>query len=434
MDCTPIPRHPDCVLNNKSYPSKEADCMDKSKFTDLIDNYVAGTLSKEGWKQLKDALDDPENLAYLDEELLLTFMNDTYFFEEQEAGKTAISREIMQKIRKLNESNHLAQHPMVAAKKIFVRNWQRAAAVIFLILTGAVSWWISGNREHTEKEPVATVQHHIDVPPGKNGAILKLADGREVVLDSLADGVVATQLGTKVELKNGRLVYDAGKRNPGEIWYNTMTTPKGRQFQLVLPDGTKVWLNAASSITYPASFTGNARQVKISGEAYFEVAKIKDMPFHVTINDMAEVKVLGTHFNINAYEGEAGIKTTLLEGSVQTSLLGAGKTPDYVVLKPGQQAEVTKDQKIKLNESVNTDQVMAWKNGLFNFENASLEEVMRQLSRWYNIEVVYERGIPQMVFGGEMSRNVSLAGLLNGLERAGVHFRIEEGNRLIVMP
>ena len=161
---------------------------------------------------------------------------------------------------------------------------------------------------------------------------------------------------------------------------------------------------------------------------------MKDMPFHVTINDGAEVKVLGTHFNINAYEEEQAIKATLLEGSIQASFSGAGKTPEYVILKPGQQAEITNDQTIKLNESVNTDQVMAWKNGLFNFENASLEDVMRQLSRWYNIEVVYERSIPQMVFGGEMSRNVSLAGLLNGLKRAGVHFRIEEGNRLIVMP
>lgn len=294
-------------------------------------------------------------------------------------------------------------------------------------MTGAASWWILGNRENNEKERIVAVQHSIDVPPGKNGAILKLADGREVVLDSLADGVVATQLGTKVELKNGQLVYDAGKKSLGEILYNTMTTPKGRQFQLVLPDGTRVWLNAASSITYPAFFTGSSRRVKVSGEAYFEVAKMKDMPFHVTINDGAEVKVLGTHFNINAYEEEQAIKATLLEGSIQASFSGAGKTPEYVILKPGQQAEITNDQTIKLNESVNTDQVMAWKNGLFNFENASLEDVMRQLSRWYNIEVVYERSIPQMVFGGEMSRNVSLAGLLNGLKRVGFISGLKKG-------
>ena len=407
--------------------------MDKSKFITLIDSYITGTLSGEDWKQLKYALDDPENLAYLDEELLLTFLNDTYFMEELESEKEAINEGIIQKIKRLNENSHLAQHPMVAAKKAFIRNWQRAAAVLFFMLAGAVSWWIFNN-SNNEKQHIALVQHTIDVPPGQNGAILTLADGREVVLDSLSDGMVATQLGTKVELKDGRLVYDAAETNPGKILFNTMTTPKGRQFQLLLPDGTKVWLNAASSITYPATFAGNARRVKVLGEAYFEVAKMKDMPFFVDINDKAEVKVLGTHFNISSYEEERTIKTTLLEGSIQTSLLGTGKTPEYIVLKPGQQAEITNDQEIKLNESVNIDLVMAWKNGLFNFENASLGEVMRQLSRWYDIEVVYEKGIPQMVFGGEMSRNVSLAGVLNGLERAGVHFRIEEGNRLIVMP
>lgn len=407
--------------------------MDKSKFIRLVDNYVTGTLSGEEWKQLKYALDDPENLAYLDEELLLTFLNDTYFLEELESEKDAINKGIIQKIKRLNESNHLADHPMVTARKSFVRNWQRAAAVLLFMLAGVVSWWVF-NKSNNEKQHIDFVQHTIDVPPGKNGAILTLADGREVVLDSLSDGMVATQLGTKVELKDGQLVYDVAETSPGKILFNTMTTPKGRQFQLLLPDGTKVWLNAASSITYPAFFAGDSRRVKVSGEAYFEVSKMKDMPFYVDINDKAEVKVLGTHFNISSYEEERSIKTTLLEGSIQTSVLDAGKTMEYMGLEPGQQAEITDNKKIKLNEAVNTDQVMAWKNGLFNFENASLAEVMRQLERWYDIEVVYEKDIPQMVFGGEMSRNVSLSGLLNGLERAGVHFRIEEGNRLIVMP
>ncbi|MBX2922689.1 MAG: FecR domain-containing protein [Chitinophagaceae bacterium] len=404
--------------------------MDKSKFTDLIDNYVAGTLSKEGWKQLKDALDDPENLVYLDEELLLTFMNDAYLFNEPEAGRIAINSGVSEKIKMQHERNHLAQHPMVASKRIFVGSWRWAAAILFMLLSGTL-WWLLNNKKQ-EIETVA--RQSIDLPPGKNGAILKLGDGSEVVLDSLADGIVATQPGTKVKLIKGQLVYDTDSKTRGEVVYNTMTTPRGRQFRLVLPDGTRVWLNAASSITYPAYFSGDSRTVKVSGEAYFEVARLENKPFKINVDDRGEVEVLGTHFNINAYKDEQNIKTTLLEGSVKASSLIASKVHEQIVLKPGQQAEITDSGKLQLNESVNTDQVMAWKNELFNFENASLQEVMRQLSRWYDIEVVYEKEIPQMTFGGEMSRNVSLSGLLSGLERAGVHFRIEEGNRLIVMP
>ncbi|MGN6491903.1 MAG: FecR family protein [Agriterribacter sp.] len=405
--------------------------MDKESFIDLIDNYVAGTLTKEGWQQLKHALDDPANLAYLDEELLLTFMNDAYLFKETESGKLAINSGIAQKIRMQDERNHLAQHPMVASKRIFVGSWRWAAAAILFVLAGAASWWLLNNKK---QQPMTMVQQQHDLPPGKNGAILKLADGSELVLDSLADGIVANQPGTQVTLKNGQLVYDANNTLHENMVYNTITTPRGRQFQLVLQDGTKVWLNAASSITYPAYFSGNERKVKISGEAYFEVARMENKPFKVSVNEAAEIEVLGTHFNINSYKDEENIKTTLLEGSVKTSVIAGSKVQEQLILKPGQQAEIANNGQLKLNPSVNADQVMAWKNGLFNFDNASLEEVMRQLSRWYDIKVVYEKGIPQMSFGGELSRNVSLAGLLSGLERAGVHFRIEEGRQLVVMP
>ena len=403
--------------------------MDKSKFIDLIDNYVAGTLSPEGWKQLKAALDDPENLAYLDEELLLTFMNDTYFFEGRESEKRAITEGIMQKIKKLDESNHLAQHPMVAAKKAFIRNWQRAAAVIFFILTGAVSWWLLGNRGNNEKEPVATVQHHIDVPPGKNGAILKLADGREVVLDSLADGVVATQLGTKVELKNGQLVYDADKKNPGEILYNTMTTPKGRQFQLVLPDGTKVWLNAASSIRFPVAFTGTERSVAVTGEAYFEVAHHKQMPFKVLVNNN-EIEVLGTHFNINAYDDEATLKTTLLEGKIKQTVNGGAAQK---ILLPGQQSEVGRDGKMIVKENADTEEAIAWMRGNFQFKSADLHSILRQVARWYDAEIEYNGNI-NLHFTGQLPRSENATALFKNLALTGeVHFRIE-GRKIIVSP
>jgi transmembrane sensor len=220
------------------------------------------------------------------------------------------------------------------------------------------------------------------------------------------------------------------------VAYNAISTPKGRQFQLVLPDGTKVWLNAASSLKYPTRFNGKERRVEITGEAYFEVAKNINMPFIATIPPQpgglggASVKVLGTHFNINAYANEPSLKTTLLEGSVQVT---AGK--NGMNLKPGQQAAISNETNhtIQLINGVDVEKVMAWKNGVFNFNEATLQEVMHQLERWYDIEVQYEPGVPQLEFVGKMGRDLSLNNVLRGLELSKVHFRLE-GRKLTVMP
>jgi ferric-dicitrate binding protein FerR (iron transport regulator) len=240
-------------------------------------------------------------------------------------------------------------------------------------------------------------------------------------------------------------------------------TPKGRQFSLLLPDGTQVWLNAASSIRYPTTFTEGQRRVEVSGEVYFEIARNTKMPFRASVNNKAEVEVLGTHFNVNAYENEEYINTTLLEGSIKVQAGGAAQPgnndssqvaspdrpdphpaqPSSVILKPGQQALMqvgeTTQPAMKAQPGITVvdadiDQVMAWKNGAFNFNGASLEEVMRQLERWYDIEVIYEKGVPDIRIGGELSRDVSLAGLLKGLKESKVRFRIEEGHRLVVLP
>jgi ferric-dicitrate binding protein FerR (iron transport regulator) len=215
-----------------------------------------------------------------------------------------------------------------------------------------------------------------------------------------------------------------------------MSTPKGRQFQLVLPDGTKVWLNAASSLRYPTVFDGRLRTVEVTGEAYFEVAKLVNpstgqrVPFHVKVNNKTEIEVLGTHFNINSYDDESAVSTTLLEGSVRV-VNGLEKA----VITPGQQARIeTGSSHIKIVPDANVEKVMAWKNGVFDFQDATLEEVMRELQRWYNIDVVYEKGVPQLEFIGRMGRDLSLASVLNGLELSRVHFRIEEGRRLVVLP
>lgn len=311
----------------------------------------------------------------------------------------------------------------------FLRRWGWAAASVLLLLSvGAYLWTHSAKDSSASTNTVAGNTH---IAPGKNGAILTLADGTRVVLDSLGNGLVATQNGTQVVMKGGGLTYDpAGTTNNSEVTYNTMTTPKGRQFQVTLPDGTSVWLNAGSSLRYPTVFTGQERRVSITGEAYFEVVHNAQMPFKVSVNGKAEVAVLGTHFNVNAYDNEAAIHTTLLQGSVQVSTREASS---FVVLKPGQQAQIAQPDAIKVINHADINKVMAWRNGLFNFEGASLAEVMRQIERWYDIEIAYEKGIPDIAFEGKMTKDVPLKDLLVMLERSDIHFRID-GRKLIVLP
>lgn len=403
----------------------------KELFTELIDKYVSGTLTRAEWQQLSEGLQDPENLACLDEELLLSFMNHDFQLQEPAEKTNLLTTRILEKIRSLGNDNSVAPEPFPITSRPKNRLWRWAAAAAVLILTGSVYFWQQNNS--SQAVPTTSLTANADKPPGRNGAILKLSDGTEVVLDSMGNGLVANQGGSDITLTNGKLQYDPNQAPAAEPVYNTMTTPNGRQFQLLLPDGTKVWLNAASSITYPVTFSNASRDVTVSGEAYFEVAKMK-AAFRVTVNNAATVEVLGTHFNIKAYTEENNIQTTLLEGSVKTTALKGNNGSKAITLAPGQQARIDDRGSLNVANQVDIDRVMAWKNGLFNFENASLDEVMRQLARWYDIEVVYEKGIPNMKFGGEMSRNISLTGVLSGLERAGVHFRISEGNRLIVTP
>jgi len=325
----------------------------------------------------------------------------------------------------------------------FLRKWGWAAASIILALSLGVYLFTTTTKKTL---PRANVVQAADIAPGKNGAVLTLADGSRVILDSLGNGVVATQNGTQVILKGGALAYDANSATTGEVAYNTMSTPKGRQFQVTLPDGTKVWLNAASSLRYPTVFTGSERMVEITGEAYFEVTKNAHKPFIVNIFSPAKkdaggrIEVLGTHFNVKAYENEDVVRTTLLEGSVKVGIRrsGIGKE-ESMIIKPGEQAiastnsSVNGMQGMTIHKSVDIDQVMSWKNGLFNFEGASLGEIMRQLERWYDIEVVYEKGIPNVEFEGKMTRDVPLGDLLTMLDRSDIHFRVE-GRKLIVLP
>ena len=307
-----------------------------------------------------------------------------------------------------------------------------AAAIILIIGTGAL-WFMHGSSRDLAKTG-STQEHANDILPGGNKAILTLANGATIVLDSAADGTLAQQGNANiVKTAGGQLAYNILNEKPSEAFYNTLATPRGGQYRLVLPDGSKVWLNAASSIRFPVAFSGGARKVEITGEAYFEIAKNPSMPFKVFTTPPLggvggmEVEVLGTRFNINAYHDEPDMRTTLLEGSVKVVV--GQPAQQGLVLLPGQQARV--DHGITLVKTTDLDQVMAWKNGLFNFNNADLPTVLRQLARWYDIDVQVEGNGPARTFSGKITRDLTLSQLIKLLEEVDVKFRIE-GRTLIV--
>ena len=304
----------------------------------------------------------------------------------------------------------------------FIRRWRWVAAASVLLVLAAGAYWLFNRHETT-----SIAEKPADVQPGRNGALLTLADGSQVSLDTISNSTIALQGGAKAVVINGALIYE--QNNGREVVYNTMNTPKGRQYQLTLSDNTKVWLNASSSIRFPTVFTGKERVVEITGEAYFEVAENRNMPFRVNADNRSEVEVLGTHFNVNAYKDEATVNTTLLEGAVRVRR----SSSEAVTLKPGQQAIVAGN--IKVDDAVDIEKVMAWKNGLFNFEGASLQEVMKQLERWYEIEVVFEGKVPDIQFGGMLSKGLTLNQLLDvlqSLEGKDLNFRLDKGRTLVI--
>jgi transmembrane sensor len=325
----------------------------------------------------------------------------------------------------LPEGRHETPVVALASGKKWRLRIAAAAAIILLVGAGSY-WWVS--RAPKSDGAAANTYLKNDVAPDGNKAVLTLANGASIILDSAHNGTL-TQQGNSLVVKqnNGQLAYHTENEKPTEVVYNTLTTPRGGQYQLVLPDGSKIWLNAASSIRYPTAFAGKERKLEITGEAYFEVAKNTGMPFIVNANGM-EVKVLGTHFNVNAYGDEAAIKTTLLEGAVKIT-----KDAATAILKPGQQSRLTKLGKIDVINDVDLEDAVAWKNGIFSFKRADTKAVMRQIARWYDVEIVYESQVPSINFGGEMKRDLNLSQALKGLGRMGLRFRIE-GKKLVVLP
>ncbi|MDR3713641.1 MAG: FecR domain-containing protein [Puia sp.] len=309
------------------------------------------------------------------------------------------------------------------------RRYAVAACVVLLLGYGAYYLSLHSRRQEVTLRASPPKPERREVPPGGNRAILTLSNGSSIVLDSADNGELARQGNTRiVKLDNGQLAYRAKNGGETEILYNTMSTPRGGQYKLILPDGTAVWLNAASSIRYPTAFAGGQRQVDVTGEVYFEVRPDKTMPFIVVVNKTQKIEVLGTHFNVNAYADEATVNTTLLEGSVRVVQGGRDRR-----LEPGQQAQVGKDGEISIVRDVNTDATVAWKNGVFLFDHSSIQSVMRQLCRWYDMEVEYRGQVTGDLFGGDIRRSLPLTKVFHFLEKSQVHFSIE-GNKIIVMP
>ncbi|WEK38227.1 MAG: FecR domain-containing protein [Candidatus Pseudobacter hemicellulosilyticus] len=389
--------------------------LPKNDIDRLLQAWQAQLLSREEYEALFRALADPAHReqveAYLDQRLLA-----------QPAEATALARELDWEgmFRRIIGPEQPPQ--TVPVHRVhFLRRWGWAAAVLLVLLGAGTLYLLNQNpgRAVVVQEPGQ------DIQPGKEGAILTLADGRQVVLDSLGNGVIAEQNGARVVLEKGKLNYLLSERSEQVLTYNTMSTPRGRQFMLQLPDGSRVWLNAASSLRYPTAFQGKERRVELTGEAYFEVAPNKGQPFFVTLNNQATVEVLGTRFNANAYGNEQQLDATLLEGSVRV-VSGSSR----VVLEPGQNARI--NGSIQVQREADINQVIAWKNGLFNFEGKKLREVMRQLERWYDIEVVVQPEVPDIEFYGEINRDISLAGMLKALKLSDVRFAMD-GRKLTVL-
>ncbi|MEO7984277.1 MAG: FecR domain-containing protein [Bacteroidota bacterium] len=330
--------------------------------------------------------------------------------------------------------NQPAIQPVSPVRKM---KWLRVAAAV-IILTSISAFFYNRSTKNKAQNAIAKIdpvqKRKTDGPPGGSKAILTLSNGSQIILDSAANGLLAQQGNTHViKSGNGQLVYKGTGDKANEVLYNTVGTPRGGQYSLILPDGSRIWLNASSSIHFPTVFAGKERRVEITGEAYFEITKNPLHPFRVSVNagsgnGSMEVEVLGTHFNINAYKDEPAIKTTLLEGSVKVS-----KGARLTIIKPGEQIQLTNDGEIKVIHDADLAEAVAWKDGRFEFKNTDMKTIMRQVMRWYDVDVEYYGDIPDRYFTADISRNKSLSGLLRILELSGIDFKLE-GKKLIVSP
>ena len=370
----------------------------KELLNELADKWLKGTITPQE-KKLLDQWYDSDT-------------NEPLQWEGKDESEEILSKRLFSDIQKRKRS----VYPLK-------RKWKLSVAAVLLIAIGisAYFYFNKANIYSTRKTLAASIK------PGSNKAFLILSDGKRISLTDASRGNLVKQAGVLVtKAADGQLVYHVAEVDTNAITYNTVETPKGGQYRVELSDGTVAWLNAASSLTFPNRFTGEKRVVQLAGEAYFEVAKDKSHPFIVK-SKLQTVEVLGTHFNINAYDDEVAVKSTLLEGRVKVT---ANSSKQEVMLKPGEQSDLS-DTRLKIG-AVNTEDAVAWKNGYFRFNDEKIESIMRKVARWYDVEVIYSGPITQEGFVGAITRFSNINDVLEIMQRTNaVHFKIE-GRRIIV--
>ncbi len=409
--------------------------MDQLQFLVLLDKYLIDKISPAEEQMFFGMLELQENKELLEQMIMDDLQVDDSNDAEDLINEEKAKIRLLEKIRKDSETKIVgfSQEKVSGKGKIIqLRRLVAACAIIVLSFVGVYYFGYWNKTEITK--PTAVKKLNEVIAPETNKAMITLSDGSLVYLDSVNSGTLLQDGNVRlIKLANGQIVYETiGAEAAGAEQFNTITNPRGsRVLDIVLSDGSKIWLNAASSITYPIVFKGNERKVSITGEAYFEVAGqyingVK-LPFIVSSKG-TDITVLGTHFNVNTYENEKDVRVTLLEGSVNVeNKENEGKA---LLLKPGEQAVVNKG-KIALNRTPNIEEIMAWKNGMFIMHSTDLAALMRQLERWYDIEVKLVGELPDKTFGGTLNKDISLSSIMEALKNYGVHSHFTNGQLIL---
>jgi transmembrane sensor len=396
--------------------------VDKNRLKELLAQYFNHTINPTDCEELLAYLSsnkDIESSEILDE--LLMNRNDGPSFNAVNADK------VFDRIKTSPDFNQKSDAQGKSSHRLYQNTWFRVAAILLVVFSVGMLFYLnSWSLRQNNSTSLAESNANKSLSPV---SMLKLSDGKVIELDHVKNGLIMIANGAKIsKSKDGQLIYDisSGSDN-NQPEFHTLSTAKGKEYQVNLPDGTRVWLNSSSVLVFPTSFSGSDRTVQLKGEAYFEVAKNKNKPFKVSAQGTT-VKVLGTHFNVMAYDDEAAVTTTLLEGAVKV-----GVADSELAIRPGQQAIVKRVGNSIVVSEVNTADAMAWKNGYFKFQDEDIKSIMKKVCRWYDVEVEYQGVVDDQKFGGTFYRAKSLVELLNYLEKLGtVKFKIA-GRRIIVM-